>query len=165
MINPNLKGIVILITGGNSGIGSAITEQFAEMGSKIIIHYYDKEEKATQLVRTIQESGGEAVAIYADLRQEQDIDQLMEKSIKAFGTVDALINNVAACVLDTIFDTTGETIDEHFEMNARVPVQLMNRFVLLHKEQGKKEGSIVNISTDASQKLRGKFLMEQVKQH
>ncbi|EZH65809.1 hypothetical protein DH09_13290 [Bacillaceae bacterium JMAK1] len=157
MINPNLKGKTILITGGNSGIGSAITQEFAAMGGKVVVHYYDKEEKATQLVHSIQENGGKAIAIYADLRQEQDVDQLMERSIEAFGTVDTLINNAAACVLDTIFDTVGATIDDHFEMNARVPVQLMNRFVLMHKEQGKKEGSIINISTDASQKFAGQI--------
>ncbi|GGI40995.1 glucose 1-dehydrogenase [Mammaliicoccus stepanovicii] len=89
----DLKDKVVIITGGNSGIGKATSERFGKEGSKVVINYLDHEEEAEAIVQSIKDSGSDAIAVQGDVSKEEDIMNLIQKAHEAFGRIDIMINN------------------------------------------------------------------------
>jgi len=85
-----LKDKTVLITGASGGIGSAISEIFAEEGSRVIIHYYKNKENAEKLAKKI---GTETLLVGADLTDENQVNQMYEMIANKFGRIDILICN------------------------------------------------------------------------
>jgi len=90
-----LKGQVIVITGGGSGLGKAMTTYFLELGAKAIItsRNLDKLEKTAQ--ELMKATGGEVLPVACDVRHYDQVEKMLEKSLEKFGRVDALVNNAA----------------------------------------------------------------------
>ena len=129
----------ILVTGATSEVGQAICRLLSK-DNNIIIHYHTKEDIALNLKKEIK-----GICIYADLSKEEDINNLVEQSIKELGSIDVLINN-AALDLPNLFD---EKTKEEF--NKVLDVNLIAPF-LLSKLVGKKMvenkfGKIINIAS------------------
>jgi len=82
-----LSGKVALITGGSRGIGKAIAKEFAQSGATIVISGINK----TKLGETAKELG--AFAIPADMRKEDQVQNLINKAVEKFGKLDILVNN------------------------------------------------------------------------
>ena len=97
-INNKLTGKNILITAGAQGIGESITRHFIDSGANVAIHYFSSAETANQLVEYAMTKGQKAEAISGDLTKEADANELVEKTIKAFGGLDILINNAGSLV-------------------------------------------------------------------
>nr|WP_263314973.1 glucose 1-dehydrogenase [Mammaliicoccus sp. Marseille-Q6498] len=89
----DLKDKVVIITGGNSGIGKSTSERFGREESKVVINYLDHAEDAEAIVKTIKESGGDAIAVQGDVSKEEDIKNLIQKAHEKFGRIDVMINN------------------------------------------------------------------------
>ncbi|HYW94658.1 MAG TPA: SDR family oxidoreductase [Bacteroidales bacterium] len=87
-----LKDQPAIITGAATGIGKAIAIQYALEGAKVVINYL-KGDPADEVVDKIKEGGGDAIAIEADVSQEEDVKKLFAKTIEAYGTVHILVNN------------------------------------------------------------------------
>ncbi|MBM2827285.1 MAG: 3-oxoacyl-acyl carrier protein reductase [Dehalococcoidia bacterium] len=87
-----LKGKVALITGGSRGIGRAIALGLAEEGCKVAICARGAE-ALEEAVRSIRERGADALAVPADITQEEDIQGFVDKATSAFGAVHILVNN------------------------------------------------------------------------
>ncbi len=88
-----LKDKVILITGGASGIGSAIAERFGQEQAKVVINYHSDKHDYSEIIRKIKASGGEAAAVQGDVSNEEDVKKMVAFSIETFGTLDVLVNN------------------------------------------------------------------------
>jgi len=88
-----LAGKVALITGGTRGIGKAIVLSFAKNGAKVVFTYAGSVDKAEELVKSIQDSGGEALAIQADASQFEAAQMVVNETIAKFGKLDILVNN------------------------------------------------------------------------
>ena len=89
-----LKGKVAVVTGGSRDIGRAIAIKLARLGAKVVVNYFNSEEGAKKTVNEILTTGGEAVAIKADVSQLDQIEDLKNQTIAAFGKqVDILVNN------------------------------------------------------------------------
>lgn len=88
-----LNGKRALVTGGNSGIGAAIATELARAGAKVAINYVRHPEIAEQMVRDIQDSGGEAVAIEADVSSYDAVARMFTKLDEQWGGIDILVNN------------------------------------------------------------------------
>lgn len=89
----DLKGKVVIITGGNSGIGKATSERFGKEGANVVINYLSHSEEAEEVVKTIQDSGSKAIAVQGDVSKEEDIKNLIQKAHEEFGRIDVMINN------------------------------------------------------------------------
>ena len=88
-----LSGQRALVTGANSGIGAAVARSMAAAGARVVINYVTAEDKANELVDEIRSSGGEAMAIHADVSNEEDVQRMFHRVIEAYGSVDLLVNN------------------------------------------------------------------------
>ncbi|QDU92504.1 glucose 1-dehydrogenase [Lignipirellula cremea] len=92
-MNISLDGKRALVTGGNSGIGSAITLALAEAGARVAINYVAHPEAADDLVQKIRAAGGDAMGVEADVSDPQAVAAMFEQVDEAFGGIDILINN------------------------------------------------------------------------
>ena len=93
MDRGKLAGQTAVVTGGRSGIGAAIATELGRAGANVVVNYRSSEEGARDVVSTIEKAGGEAVAVGADVSQEEDVRRLFAEACKAYGAVDILIAN------------------------------------------------------------------------
>lgn len=89
----NLTGKRALVTGGNSGIGAAISSELAKAGAKVAINYISHPETAEQMVEEIRQNGGESIAIEADISSYDSVGRMFSTMDETWGGIDILINN------------------------------------------------------------------------
>lgn len=89
----SLEGQRAIVTGANSGIGEGIARAYAMAGARVIVNYVAGEDRAQQIVAEIRSSGGEALAIHADISQESEVQAMFAQATRAWGSVDILVNN------------------------------------------------------------------------
>jgi glucose 1-dehydrogenase len=92
---PNLllKGQNALVTGANSGIGEAVARSLASAGASVVVNYVTAPEAAEKVISDIDEAGGEAIAIRADVSQEDEVQRMFRQAIDKLGTLHILVNN------------------------------------------------------------------------
>lgn len=88
-----LKDKVALVTGGSKGIGRAICLSFAKAGAKIVINYSSDGSAAEAVADEIKKTGGEAIAIKADVASSTATKEMLDQTMKVYGRIDILINN------------------------------------------------------------------------
>ena len=86
---------VIVITGGGSGLGKAMTKYFMELGAKVAISSRDLEKLQNTAKELETETGGQCLAIQCDVRHYDQVEHLLAEVLKAYGKVDVLLNNAA----------------------------------------------------------------------
>ena len=150
MIGVRLKKKVALITGGSRGIGRAIAELFMKEGAEVVIT--SKNQKRLQ--QTSQEIGN-SFFVVGDVRNENDVKNVIDKTIKKFGRIDILVNNVGVLPKMKPLDKITEK-----EWNEIIDVNLSGHFRFTKyviPQMKKNGGSIINISSDAGLKAFENF--------
>ncbi len=94
----DLKGKTALITGGGSGIGKAIVTELAGLGAECLVHYHTSKAQAEELARAINQSGGKARTVRADLTDEGQVESVFAGIGAENGGLDVLINNAGDLV-------------------------------------------------------------------
>ncbi|MCF2648486.1 SDR family oxidoreductase [Niallia circulans] len=141
-----LKDKVAIITGAFRGIGRSLAEELAQSGAKVIINYANSDEKAREVVATIVEKGGEAVAVQADVSKIKEVERLFTESLHHFGKIDILVNNAGVMHTIPLSDVTEEEFDLHFSINVKGTYFACQQ-ALKHMEPN---GKIVNFSTSVA---------------
>ncbi len=90
-----LKGKVIVITGGGSGLGKAMTKYFMELGAQVAISSRDLEKLQNTAKELERETGGQCLAVQCDVRHYDQVENMLQEVLKAYGKVDVLLNNAA----------------------------------------------------------------------
>jgi len=88
-----LEGQRAIVTGANSGIGEGVARGLAEAGAKVVVNYVTGPERAEQVADEIRQTGGEAIAIHADVSKEDQVQAMFRQAIETWGSVDILVNN------------------------------------------------------------------------
>lgn len=92
---------VAIITGSSRGIGKATALALAEAGAKVVVNYANSSGAADEVVKQIEENGGEAIALQADVSKADQVDALVKATQEKFGSIDVLVNN-AGITRDTL---------------------------------------------------------------
>jgi 3-oxoacyl-[acyl-carrier protein] reductase len=142
-----LKDRVAIITGGSRGIGSAIAKRFAMEGAKVVINYNQSEDKAAQLVDEIREKGGQALAVRANVSKPDEVKQLVNKTVDAFGRVDILVNNAGVMFQNTFLYATEAVWDQTIDINLKGAYLCSKEVAPIMLKQ--KKGKIINISSNS----------------
>lgn len=90
-----LKGKTIVVTGGGSGLGKAMTKYFLELGANVAISSRDIEKLKTTASELENETGGKCLPIQCDVRHYDQVEAMLAEVVKAYGKVDVLLNNAA----------------------------------------------------------------------
>jgi NAD(P)-dependent dehydrogenase (short-subunit alcohol dehydrogenase family) len=90
-----LKGKVIVVTGGGSGLGKSMTKYFLELGAQVAITSRDIEKLQTTAQELETETGGKCLAVQCDVRHYDQVEAMLQKVLEAYGKVDILLNNAA----------------------------------------------------------------------
>ncbi|WP_214413323.1 SDR family NAD(P)-dependent oxidoreductase [Sphaerisporangium fuscum] len=141
-----LSGKTALVTGASRGIGRAIAQRLAADGAYVAVHYGHNEAAAKETVATIEEAGGRAFTIRAELGAPGDVDTLfagLEDGLDG-RRLDILVNNAGGAMgTGSIERTTPEEFDRLVALNMRAPFFIIQRALPLLSDGGR----IVNISS------------------
>lgn len=143
-----LQGKVAVVTGGSRDIGRAIAVKLAKEGAKVVVNYNNSESGAIETVNQIKSVGGEAIAVKADVSKLNDIKNLKDKTVEAFGNkIDVLVNNAGGLFARKTLQELDETFyDLVMNVNFKSTVFAMQVFEPLMS----KGASIVNLSSQAA---------------
>lgn len=150
----DLRGKTAIVTGGGKGIGRAIALGLADAGAKVVIAARTASE-IEAVAEEIRSKGGEAIAQVTDLTQSDQIDAVVEATLKAFGRIDIVVNNAARSFLRSLLDLREDGFDKIFDTNVKGTFLLSRAAAKVMKEQG--GGRIVNITTVGA--VRGGAMM------
>lgn len=140
-----LKGRVAIITGASQSIGRAVAIEFAQQGAKVVVNYLSNKQLAENVVKEIQQEGGEAIAVKADVANEQEVAEMVNKTVEAFGKIDILVNNAAIDPRKKWTEITVEDWDTVMANNVRSQF-ICAKSVFPHMEK-QNYGKIVNVSS------------------
>lgn len=136
---------VVLITGGLTGIGRAAAFAFAKKGAKVMVAGR-RDEAGKALVQELSSSGSEADFVNADVRKEDDVRNMVDKTVARFGRLDVAVNNAGTeGAAGPITEQTAEGFARTFDTNVLGVVLSMKHEVRAMQAQG--SGSIINISS------------------
>lgn len=139
----NLSGKTAIVTGGSSGIGEAIVRLFVAHGANVVIANRN-ENDAARIIDELESQGANVLAVKTDVSKEEDVQRLMEQTIKRFGQIDIVVNNAAAIMPKFLEEFQVEEWDHIFNVNLK-SVFLMIKYSIA--ELKKTRGSIVNLSS------------------
>ena len=138
-----LKNRVVVITGAGSGIGRACAAEFAKEGAQVVIADINFN-TAKETMQLINDSGGVAFAVEADVSNPDSVQKLVAETIARLSDVHALVNNAAIQVNKTVEDTTFEEWNQQLSINLG-GVFLCSKYFLPHLKKTK--GNIVNMAS------------------
>jgi NAD(P)-dependent dehydrogenase (short-subunit alcohol dehydrogenase family) len=136
---------VVLITGGLSGIGRAAALAFAKKGANVVVAGR-RDEAGNALVKELRSLGSDAEFINTDVRKDDDVRALVDKTVARFGRLDVAVNNAGTeGQVGSITDQTAESYAATFDTNVLGVILSMKHEVRVMQGQG--SGNIINISS------------------
>jgi NAD(P)-dependent dehydrogenase (short-subunit alcohol dehydrogenase family) len=145
LVNYNLDGKIVIITGASAGLGEQFAHAFAESGAHVVLGAR-REDLLQKVANDVSNKYGvQALPIKTDVTVESDIINLVNAAVNEFGTVDVLVNNAGMYIVKPLIEQTLE--DWHVVMN----VNLTSAFLATREAAKvmipKKSGSVINISS------------------
>jgi len=142
----DLQGRVALVTGGATGIGGAISAAFGKQGMKIAVHYHAGSDAANRVAEVVRGTGGEVLLLQGDITQRDAADDLVRRTLAAFGGLDVLVNNAGGMVARRPVETIDDVFfDAVMDLNVRSLVHACRAGAEEMKRRG--GGSIINVSS------------------
>jgi enoyl-[acyl-carrier protein] reductase III len=135
--SPAHAGQVALITGASRGIGRALALDLARGGASIVINYKKNAGLAEKTRAEVEQAGGQAITVAADVEQPEEIDRLFAAAADAFGRLDFFVCNAAASSFKPIMELKQHHLDRSYAMNVRAFVLGAQRAVPLMDRGGR----------------------------
>jgi 2-hydroxycyclohexanecarboxyl-CoA dehydrogenase len=141
----NLEGKVAIVTGGGQGVGRGIALALAKEGAKVVI--CGRHLKTLRAVKAeIQQRGGEALAVVCDVSKDEDIQRMVDRTVKKFGTVDILVNNAQTVAIGPVDTLPDSSWDVCFETGPKATWRCCKAVFPYMKTKG---GKIINLASHA----------------
>jgi 3-oxoacyl-[acyl-carrier protein] reductase len=154
------KDKVVLVTGGATGLGRAMCLKFARKGAAVIVNYSKSNQRAKEVVDSIEATGGQAAAIQADVSRDIQARQLIEKAVARFGRLDILINNAGWTRFvphNELEELSEEVLEKTWSVIVKAPIYCTRAAVPYLKENG--AGSVINITSSAAFTAMGRSVI------
>ena len=143
-----LKDQVALITGASSGIGRATAEAMAREGARVAVNYLKNRAGAEAAVAAISGSGGQAIAVRADVTSNADVRSMVEAVRKQWGRVDVLVNNAGDLIARrSLVDMTEDYWDQVMALNLKSVFLCVK--AVWEEMAARHSGCIINITSIA----------------
>lgn len=146
----DLGGRIALVTGGARGIGRAAALRLADCGASVAVGYRQDVDEAEQVVASITESSGTAVALGGDLRSREEVRQMVNDTVDAFGRLDILVNVAGVGIWQDVLKVSDEEWEYQFDVNSKgtfMACQEAARAMVA----GGRGGKIVNVTSISAQ--------------
>ncbi len=141
-----LKGKTAIVTGSGRGIGRDTAIALAKEGCNVVL--VSRTEKELEKVeKTIKEKGGEAIYIVADISKKEDIDRIINRTMKKYKSLEILINNAGVHFASPFLEVTEEEWDQNMDINLKAMFFLSQAALRIMIERG--QGYIINFSSTA----------------
>lgn len=140
-----LKYSVAIVTGAGRGIGRAIALELARAGAQVVVNYAGHSDQAQKTVEMIEDLGGQAIAVQADVSQASDVDRLVKTTVETYGKVDILVNN-AGITRDNLLLRMKEA-DWDAVLNTNLKGVFLSSKAVSKSMMKQRSGVIVNISS------------------
>ena len=141
-----LENKVAVVTGAASGIGEAIALAFAGEGAAVIVDYHGSPDTAGNVVRKIEDAGGRALAVRADVSEPDDVGGLVKRTVEEFGRLDVMVNNAGMERKMPFLETPIEVWNETMAVNLTGPWLGCQEAARQMVDQGG-GGRIINVSS------------------
>ena len=112
-----MEGKRVLVTGAGTGIGRGVALEFAAEGAAVVLHYCHSSAGCQSAVAEIRSSGGRALALGADFRRVESVQDLAARSVEFLGGIDVLVNNSGVTANSPFEETTPHHFDTLFDIN------------------------------------------------
>jgi NAD(P)-dependent dehydrogenase (short-subunit alcohol dehydrogenase family) len=139
------RGKIAVVTGGGRGIGREIAKAFAGLGAAVAV--VDVSDEGVQTCQEIEERGGKALFVEADLAEEKDIEKAVQTVLAKFGAINILVNNAIVCPVESVEEMSTAAWDKTVAVNLRAPFLLTK--MLLPKFAAQGSGTIINLLSSA----------------
>ncbi len=143
----DFKNKVAIVTGSSRGIGRSIALALARCGCAVTINYRKSRDEADEVVNSIRQMGGKAIAVKCDVSKREEVENMFTATVNAFNKVDILVNNAGVGDVASFLETTDEIWNKNMEVNLRgvfLCTQIAARYMV---DRG--YGKIVNISSNS----------------
>lgn len=150
-----LKDKVAIITGSSRGIGAALALEFAGEGASVVVSGATNTDRAKEIARKIEASGGKAIVAMADVSVKNQVDAMVDKAMQTFGKVDILVNNAGNSAFERFREASEETWDKIYAVHVKGAFYC-TRAVIEHMVE-QKSGRIINVSSPSA--LQGGYAL------
>jgi len=141
-----LAGKVAIVTGASKGIGAAIAQHLAAEGAAVVVNYARGKDDADSVVASIVGSGGQAIAVQADVASIEDVQRLFAQAKHRYGRLDVLVNNAGVFHFEPVQDVTVDEFHRQFNVNVLGVILTTQESLEYFDDRG---GSVINISSVA----------------
>ena len=132
----SLTDKVAIVTGASKGIGSGIAEALAAAGARVAVNYSSDRTGAERVAQAIIDSGGEAIAIGADVSKAAEVARLFKEVDTAFGRLDVLVNNAGVFRFGAIAEITEESFHLHYNINVLGAILMVQEAIKRFQDSG-----------------------------
>lgn len=140
-----MENVAAIVTGSSRGIGRATAIRLAQDGFNITVNYSQDEEGGKETVRTIEDHGGEAIAVQADVSEREEVDKLVKQTVEEYGDLGVLVNNAGFSHHATLDELTSEDWQKSIDVHLTGSFNCAKATAPEMKELG--WGRIINISS------------------
>ena len=136
---------VVLVTGGSRGIGKETAKVYAENGYDVAINYVSDKTDVEGIKKEFQDMGIKCLMVKADVSNEEDVNNMVEKVISEFGKIDVLVNNAGITKDTLLMRMSKEDFDKVIDINLKGTF-LVTKAVIKYMMK-KRNGSIINLAS------------------
>ncbi|MBW4436288.1 MAG: 3-oxoacyl-[acyl-carrier-protein] reductase [Pleurocapsa minor GSE-CHR-MK-17-07R] len=144
-MSKTLQDKITVVTGASRGIGKAIALELAARGASVVVNYQKSATAAEELAQEITALGVQALAVQADVSQEEDANRLIKSTIETYGRVDIVVNNAGTTRDNVIMLMSADDFDSVIDTNLR-STWLVSK-AAVRSMMRKRYGRIVNITS------------------
>jgi NAD(P)-dependent dehydrogenase (short-subunit alcohol dehydrogenase family) len=157
MINGDLTGKLVLVTGGAKNVGKVIAQRFAARGAQVIINYFHSLDESKKTLEEMRALGFQVDAIRASVAQKNQVDRMFDEIEAKYGRLDILVNNAASGALLGIDEITEDHFDRALNTNLKGSFWCARRAAQLMARNG--GGAIVNVSSAGASLVPANYLV------